>query len=136
MEIQVRRVQRVATPVMFVVAPDESDEIAPAWDHLESVLGPLRGRRFFGVFDDSGIYRCCVQTRVGDSAASLGLESGVIPGGTYLCATIRGAQPASYALLTLTHEELRRRSERDTTRPTIEYYRRHDRIDLLMPVPD
>ena len=136
METRVRRVERAETPVMFIAAADESDEIAPAWDRLESVLGTLRGRRFFGVFDDSGVYRCCVQTRVGDHAAALGLEWGVIPGGPYLCATIRGPQPAAYALLTPTHEELRRRSERDTTRPSIEYYRRHDRIDLLMPMLD
>ena len=134
METRVRRVQRAETPGMFVAARDESDEIAPAWDRLESVLGSLQGRRFFGVFDDSGIYRCCVQTRVGDHAASLGLESGMIPGGPYLCATIRGPQPATYALLTPTHEALRRRRERDTTRPSIEYYRRHDQIDVLMPV--
>src|SRR5205814_7877322 len=59
----VRRVERIETPVMFVSAPDESDEIGPAWDRRESVLGSLRGRGFFRVVDDSGIYRCCVQIR-------------------------------------------------------------------------
>jgi hypothetical protein len=136
MGIPVRRVERVETPVMFVSAADESDEIGPAWDRLESVLGSLRGRRFFGVFDDSGIYRCCVQIRAGDHAARLGLESGAIPGGRYLCATVRAPQPAAYALLTPTFAELRRTAERDKTRPSVEYYRRHDRIDLLMPVSD
>ena len=136
MATPVRRVERIETPVMFVSAPDESDEIGPAWDRLESVLGSLRGRRFFGVFDDSGIYRCCVQILAGDHAARLGLESGVIPGGRYLCATVRGPQPAAYALLTPTFAELQRTAERDKTRPSIEYYRRHDRIDLLMPVLD
>ena len=134
MQTPVRRLERAETPVMFVAAADESNEIAPAWDRLESVLGSLRGRRFFGVFDDSGVYRCCVQTRVGDDAAALCLKTDVIPGGPYLCATIRGPQPAAYALRTPAHKELQRKSERDPTRPTIEYYRRHDRIDLLMPV--
>lgn len=134
MQLPVRRVERVETPVMFVTARDESDKIGPAWDHLETVLGSLRGRRFLGVFDDFGSYRCCVQVRSGDDADQLGLESGVVPGGRYLCATVPGPQPAAYALLTPTFQELRRSGERDETRPSIEYYRRHDRIDLLMPI--
>jgi hypothetical protein len=110
-----RRVERIETPVinMFVSVPDESDEIGPAWDRLESVLGSLRGRRFLGVFDDSGSYRCCVQIRAGDHAARLGLESGLIPGGRYLCATVRGPQPPAYALLTPTFAEMQRTAERD-----------------------
>jgi hypothetical protein len=47
---------------------------------------------------------------------------------------VRGPQPAAYALLTPTFEQLRRSGDRDDTRPSIEYYRRHDRIDLLMPI--
>lgn len=134
MESPVRLVERIDTPVMFVPAPDGSDKIGPAWDRLEALLGSLQGRRFFGVFDDSGIYRCCVQLRPKDDAARLGLESGTIPGGQYLCATIRGPHPAAHALLAPTFQQLRRSRERDNTRPSIEYYRRHDRIDLLMPV--
>lgn len=134
MQLPVRRVQRIETPVMFVAARDGSDEIGPAWDHLGHVLGSLRGRRFLGVFDDSDIYRCCMQIRVGDDPDQLGLQSGVVPGGEYLSATVRGAQPGAYALLTPTFEQLRRLGDRDDTRPSIEYYRRHDRIDLLMPV--
>jgi hypothetical protein len=47
---------------------------------------------------------------------------------------VRGAQPAAYARLAPTFAQLRRVAERDPTRPSIEYYRRHDRIDVLMPV--
>jgi hypothetical protein len=121
---------------MFVLAADESDEIGPAWDRLETALGSLHGRRFLGVFDDSGLDRCCVQLRNGDDAAQLGLESGVVPGGQYLCATVRGPQPAAYALITPTFNDLRQAGRRDRTRPSIEYYRREDRIDLLMPISD
>ena len=136
MHLPVKRVERTETPVMFVVARDGSDEIGPAWDHLETVLGSLRGRTFLGAFDDSGIYRCCVQNRVGDDPDRLGLQSGVVPGGRYLSATVRGPQPAAYALLTPTFDQLQRSGDRDDTRPCIEYYRRHDRIDLLMPLRD
>jgi hypothetical protein len=81
-----RLVERVDTPVMFVAVRDRSDEIGPGWDHLESVLGSLRGRRFVGAFDDSGLYRCSVQVREGDHAGQLGLDCGVIPGGLFLAA--------------------------------------------------
>ncbi|MET8529413.1 GyrI-like domain-containing protein [Micromonospora sp. NPDC005172] len=135
MELPLRRVERAETPVMFVAVKDGSDEIGPAWDRLETLLGSLRGRTFLGVFD-FGIYRCCVQLRAGDDPARLGLQSGVVPGGQYLSATIRGSQPAAYALLTPTFEQLRRSGDRDDTRPSIEYYRRHDRSDLLMPIRD
>lgn len=136
MGLPVRPVERAETPVMFVVAADESDGIGPAWEHLESALGSLRGRKFLGVFDSSGLYRCCVPMRAGDDAECLGLESGVVPGGRYLCATIRGPQPAAYALITPTFNDMRRVGTPDGSRPSIEYYRREDRIDLLMPISD
>ena len=119
---------------MFVAAADGSDEIAPAWDRLEAAIGSLRGRHFLGVFDDTGVYRCCVRIRAGDDPVALGLEEGVIPGGLYLCASIHGPQPAAYAHLAPTFEDLRRGGERDTSRPGIEYYRRDDRVDVLMPI--
>jgi len=67
-----RRVQRVETPVMLLAVKDNSDEIGLGWDHLESKLGSLRRRRFFGAFDDSGVYRCSVQIREGDDASRVG----------------------------------------------------------------
>src|SRR5690242_11529781 len=117
MELSVRRVERIETPVMFLAVADEPGEIGPAWERLESMLGSLRGRRFFGLFDDSGLYRCCTRLRAGDHAPGFGLELGTIPGGSYLCATVRGAQPAAYAAITPTFEELRRAGKRDVTRP-------------------
>lgn len=134
MVIQLRRVERAEIPVMAVEVKDGSSEIGQGWDRLESVLGSLRGRRFIGAFDDSGVYRCCVQIRDGDDPAHLGLHATAIPGGLYLCATVRGPQPAAYAFLTPAFDELQRSADRDRARPSLEYYRRHDRIDVLMPV--
>jgi hypothetical protein len=132
--IRVHRVQRAEIPVMFLAVKDLSDEIGRGWDRLESALGSIRGRRFFGAFDDSGVYRCGVQMREDDAPEDLGLSSGVIAGGSFLRATVLGSQPAAYALLTPTFEALQQAAPRDRTRPTLEYYRRHDRIDVLMPV--
>jgi hypothetical protein len=134
MVIHMRLVERTETPIMFVAVKDGSEEIGRGWDHLESVLGSMQRRRFIGAFDDDGVYRCGVQIRDGDDPGGLGLHSGVIPGGSFLCATVRGPQPAAYALLAPTFDALQRSADQDPTRPSLEYYRRHDQIDVLMPV--
>ena len=44
----------------------------------------LKGRRFYGVFDEgAGRYWACVQRREQDDPASLGLRMGTIEGGLY-----------------------------------------------------
>jgi hypothetical protein len=40
----------------------------------------------------------------------------------------------SYAKIGPTAERLAQRADADHTRPTLEYYRRHDLIDVLVPV--
>jgi DNA gyrase inhibitor GyrI len=106
-----------------------------AFGELESRLGTLRGRRFFGVFDPaSREYLACVQTKGGEEAHALGLGQTVIPGGTYLRTTITGQPPAVYAQVGPTFEELEKQSRPDSNRPLIEFYRRHNEIDLLVPV--
>jgi hypothetical protein len=76
-----------------------------------------------------------VQVRDGDDAVLPGLEPGVIPGGRYLCARVRGEPPGVYARIPSTHADLTKTAELDPTRPGIEFYRRLDEIDVLMPVP-
>jgi hypothetical protein len=39
-----------------------------------------------------------------------------------------------YQLIGPTFERLAQRPDRDTSRPGIEFYRRHDVIDLLLPI--
>ena len=97
--------------------------------------GPLRGRKFYGVFDAAGHeYRACVQNVEGDDAAALGLEQGTLPGGRYARVRLVGEPPGVYELIAPTFEQLAQRPDRDPSRPGIEFYRRHDAIDLLLPV--
>ena len=106
------------------------------WERLEAVVG-LHGRRFFGVFDPSTReYRVCVQVREGDGPAALGLESGTLPGGRYLRARIRGEPPEVYERIGPTFAALVQAARPDATRPSIEFYRHRDEIDLLLPVAD
>ncbi len=127
-------VERDAIAVQFVRVGDTIDEIGRAWSELERVVGVLRGRRFFGAFDPiAGDYRACVQLREGDEPAP-GLETGTLPGGRYLRTRLRGEPPGIYGRIAPTFDELARRAESDPSRPSIEHYRRHDEIDLLLPV--
>ena len=74
--------------------------------------------------------------RDGDDPEALGLESGSLPGGRYLRARLRGEPPDVYERIAPTFAALESAARQDTTRPSLELYRRRDEIDLLLPVPD
>lgn len=120
---------------MFRRTADEPEAIARTWAQVESAIGSLRGRRFYGAFDPlSTEYRVCVQWQEGDDAEALALEDGTLPGGWYVRVRLEGDPPGVYGLIQPTFERLAQRPDRDPSRPQIEFYRRHDLIDLLLPV--
>jgi hypothetical protein len=126
-------IQREEIAVQFVRVPDGLDEIGRAWNELEAVVA-LRGRHFYGAYDPvADDYRACVEVRQGDEFVS-GLESGSLPGGRYLRARLRGEPPGIYERIKPTFDELTRQAKPDETRPSLEHYRRHDEIDLLLPI--
>jgi hypothetical protein len=126
-------VEREEIAVQFVRVPDGLPSIRRAWDELEAVIA-LRGRHFYGVYDPvADDYRACVEVREGDELAP-GLESGTLPGGRYIRARLRGEPPGIYEQIKPTFDELMRQATVDESRPSLEYYRRHDEIDLLLPV--
>ena len=129
-------VERAETQVMFLRTEDEPVGMRRGWERLEALVG-LRGRKFFGAFDASTReYRVCVQVREGDDPAALGLESGTLPGGRYLRARLRGEPPEVYERIGPTFATLVKAAAPDETRPSIEFYRHRDEIDLLVPVAD
>ena len=137
-ELNAAPVQREETHVMFLRTADEPPEMAKGWERLEGLVG-LRGRKFFGTFDPStGEYRVCAQIREGDDPAALGLETATIPGGTYLQARLRGDPPAVYERIAPAFDALIEAAgpRLDGTRPSIEFYRRLDEIDVLLPIAE
>lgn len=129
-------IERAETPVMFLRMADEVTQIRGGWERLEAQVG-LRGRKFFGAFDSSTReYRVCVQMREDDDPAALGLESDTLPGGRYLRARLRGEPPEVYEQIGPTFAALMKAARPDETRPSIEFYRHRDEIDLLLPVSD
>jgi hypothetical protein len=128
-------VERDEVTVMFKRVVDEQAAIERGWAELEQSVGSLRGRKFFGTFDPATReYRVCVQLREDDHPDELGLEVGKLPGGRYLLVRLQGEPPAVYGLIAPTFERLAKQADPDPNRPSIEFYRRRDVIDLLQPV--
>lgn len=135
MPVEPMVVERQEVRVMFRRTPDEQASITRTWTEVESAVGSLRGRKFYGVFDPQTTeYRVCVQWQEGDDASALALEEGTIAGGRYARERLEGQPPALYRLIKPTMERLAGRPDRDPSRPEVEFYRRHDVIDLLVPV--
>ena len=140
-ELPVDVVERDEVTVMFKRVADEQSAITRGWAEFEQALGSLRGRKFYGAADTGAFqghgereYRMCVQLRDDDNPAALGLEVGTLPGGRYARVRLEGEPPAVYRLIGPSFERLAKRPDCDSSRPVIEFYRRHDTIDLLQPV--
>ena len=107
-----------------------------AFTELEAVVG-LKGRRFYGVFDEgAGQYWACVRRREQDDPSSLGLRTGIIEGGLYAFERLRGDYRALITLIAPTFEAMRARHRVDSSRPSIEFYRRHDELVLYLPIAE
>ena len=118
---------------MFKRVADEVGAITRGMREVEEAVG-LRGRKYYGAFDDSGEYRVCVQLRDDDDPQAIGLEVGNLPGGRYALQRLTGEPPEVYDLIGPTFRRLSERPDRDPSRPGIEFYRRRNIIDLLLPI--
>jgi hypothetical protein len=128
-------VERSDVAVMYLEVDDDPSAIARGWAEFERRLGSLRGRRFLGTIDGDR-YRVCVVARDGDDPDPLGLRVGSVRGGRYLRVRLRGDPDAIYARIPDAFGALERQAQVDPDRSPIESYRRHDQVDLLLPVRD
>ena len=127
-------VVREPVEVMLVRVADEMPEIQRAWAEFETSVG-LHGRKFYGAFDPAtDTYSVCAVLRADDDPATFGAERGLLPGGRYAFVRLHGEPPEVYEQIGPTAQRLARRRDADPTRPTLEYYRRHDVIDVLVPI--
>lgn len=131
-------VDLLTIPVMCSLAVGVED-VSKAVDSVEEKLGhKLTGRKCYGVSteDESGLhYQACVAIQEGDDPASLGLTPSEIPGGKYAKDRIR---PWDYRKdvpkLIEKFEKMTQEHEADKTRPSVEFYRRHDDLILYLPI--
>jgi hypothetical protein len=57
-----------------------------------------------------------------------------LPGGTFLRARLRAEPPELYQRIGPTFDALSGAAEPDLDRPSLEYYRRRDEVDLFLPI--
>jgi hypothetical protein len=127
------RALKADVTVMLQRTRDELPAIQQLWPRFERLVG-LRGRRMYAIVM-AGTYAACTPVRESDDPAALGLDVATLPGGWYLQARITGEPPALYERIGPVMQALEAlASSADPARPRIEYYRRHDVIELWVPV--
>lgn len=125
-------------PVMCSMVVGVND-VSRVVDSVEEKLDhKLTGRKCYGVAneDQNGLhYRACISIKEGDDPAALGLEKSFIPGGKYAKDRIR---PWDFRKdvpeLVAKFEVMAKEHKEDKTRPSIEFYRRHDDLILYLPI--
>jgi DNA gyrase inhibitor GyrI len=135
--MSVDTIDRGDTPVVCVAKAGTSDDIPGtahvAWRELEAVMPP-HGRKLFGYWDPSSLeYRACYAAR-DDDDDDPGLERQVLPGGTYRRSRLKGDD--AYERIGPAFDELAKDAPVDQGRPWLEVYRRHDEVDVLVPVKE
>jgi hypothetical protein len=128
------RIQRQDVSVMEHSTADELARIQQAWPWFEQLVG-LRGRKMFARVDESaGTYTVCTPVTNDDHPERLGLSLGTLAGGYYLRGRLTGAPDEIYRRISDGMSELKAVAAADDTRPLVEFYRRHDQIELWVPI--
>jgi hypothetical protein len=127
------RALKADVTVMLERTRDELPAIQELWPRFERLVG-LRGRRMYAMVTGNA-YAACTPVKDADDPARLGLGTATLPGGWYLQARIAGDPPRLYERIGPAMQELEAlAAPADPARPLIEYYRRHDVIELWVPV--
>lgn len=111
-----------------VASPAESKD---AFNALESRFESLKGRKFYGVaFAEK--YWAAVKMEPKDDPVKLNLQIGEIPGGEYTKEIIPD-WVEHVSEIKSTFDRMAEGTERDATRPAVEYYRSQKELQLWMP---
>ncbi len=110
-----------------------------AFVHLEGRMQTLEGRRMYGVMyrgDPERYFACVRLERHADD--DLGFERAIVPGGRYGQRLVRDWEvkiPEFPRIVDALHADLVDAGYlEDTSRPSIEYYRRSDELLIMVPV--
>ena len=134
--MRVDTTDREDLPVIYAASRGGPEDIRGAaqraWGDLEAVLQP-KGRKAFGYWlPEQREYRACFSLQEGDDPEVLGLRQSVIPGGRYRRARLKGED--LYGKIGPTFGELAKDASIDDARPWLEFYRREDEVDVLVPI--
>jgi hypothetical protein len=111
---------------MYVESTNGADGARDAFDELEKHLPGTKGRKFYGTYDPAtNAYRACVALKAEDQA--IDLPRWVIPGENWT----ERIPEIGQNFVEMSDEAGERY---DPGRPSIEFYRSHDEVILLLPV--
>jgi DNA gyrase inhibitor GyrI len=120
--------------VMYLSTLEGSSRAPKLFFQLEKLVG-LKGRKFYGVFwQTTGEYYAATKIKEGDNPESLGLKTGLIPGGLYACETLKGRYNDLIRMIAPTFEKLSQKYPIDPERPSIEYYKKFTEFALYLPI--
>lgn len=120
--------------VMYVATNDTQEGPSQAFENLESRLSTLRGRKFYGTFQN-GEYRACVEIPPDDSPSALGIATWVIPGGKYAREKLKDWQDKVSEIEKI-FDSLSKSLRSDPERPSTEFYRSQKELILFLPILD
>jgi hypothetical protein len=120
--------------VMYVESTNGAEGAREAFDNLEKHLRGAKGRKFYGTYDPAtNVYRACVAFQPGDETVEL--QRWAIPGGKYsrrkLDNWTERIPEIGQTFMEMSDEAGQRY---DASRPSIEFYRSHDEVILLLPL--
>jgi hypothetical protein len=128
------KIHREPKQILLKRVPDKLPEIQRAWPELENLVG-LHGRKFYGIFDEKADeYLVATEVRPDDPRDHYGLEVGELAGGSYLRLSLHGEPPAVYGEIGPGFDQLHAAAKTDPERPQVEFYRRHNEIELWLPI--
>jgi hypothetical protein len=129
-------------PMMRVKADMMGKGPPAAFDRLESKLPTLKGRKFYGVFQQAAggepVFHACVAQVESDDPKAMGLETWVLPGGRYVSRKVmdwekvvrEGKLPGMFDAMA--QEHMQELLHRDLF--SVEYYRSMREMHMLLPV--
>ncbi|TDQ05966.1 hypothetical protein EV186_1011944 [Labedaea rhizosphaerae] len=121
-------------PLLVRRVPDELPALQQGWAEFEELVG-LRGRKFYGLVDvAANEYLLATVPRDDDPADAWGLARFELPGGDYLRTVLRGEPPELYSRIGPAMQELESLTTVDKERYLVEFYKRHNEIELWVPV--
>ena len=123
-------------PVLRAKADMKGRGPPAAFDLLESKLANLKGRKFYGTFQqkrDGEEYYACVARIESDNPEMMQIETGVIPGGWYARCKVLDWEEHISELPGL-FNEMARSEDVDSSRPSVEFYRSQAELQLLLPI--
>jgi predicted transcriptional regulator YdeE len=128
------RIDRPDVGVMERSTVDDLAHIQQIWPAFENLVG-VHGRKMYAYVDlERNTYTVCTPVLPMDEPDHFGLTVGTLPGGRYLRGRLTGESSDIYAVIGDAMTELRAMAVVDPTRPLVEYYRRHNQVELWVPI--